>query len=236
MKKILIIEDDDTIRVAVKILLENKEYLVETAANGTEGIQKYDESFSLIILDIMMPDISGIDVCKILRQKSNVPILFLSAKSEEIDKYDGLSSGADDYLTKPFSSVELIARVQALLRRYYEYDNNQTINLTSVDSTSPQWIERCGIKVCTVQNNVRVNDININLTDKEYKIILLLVSYPTKCFSAENIFESVWGEPYLNSSKNNVVVHMKNLRNKIRKISPTSKVINTVWGEGYRFE
>lgn len=231
-EKILIIEDDLDIRKGLKILLENQKYIVDEAENGKEGIAKLDETFSLVILDVVMPGISGIETCKKIREKSYVPILFLTARSSDLDKLEGLSAGGDDYLIKPFSYIELLARIQALLRRHliYDKDNNVLMN------NETKWMDRADIEICTAYNNVRYMGETVELTEKEYRILLLLISYPTKVFSVENIFESVWEEPYVYTSSNTVMVHIKNLRNKLQKINDKSRIIKTVWGKGYRFE
>jgi len=186
MNKLLIIEDDVTIRNALRILLENQGYFIEEAHDGEEGLQKFDSTFDLLIIDIMMPNISGIDVCRKIREKSYVPILFLTAKSLETDKMEALSAGGDDYLVKPFSYVELIARIQALIRRCRVYDNAD-----ASDTTASSTIERCGLTLDTKCNNVSYDGRQLALTDKEYQILLLLISHPTKTFSTQNKFEKV---------------------------------------------
>ena len=179
----------------------------------------------------MMPNISGIDVCRKIREKSYVPILFLTAKSLETDKMEALSAGGDDYLVKPFSYVELIARIQALIRRCRVYDNAD-----ASDNTASSTIERCGLTLYTKCNNVSYDGRQLALTDKEYQILLLLISHPTKTFSTQNIFESVWNEPYTQFSNNTIMVHIKNLRNKLEAGCGCAHLIKTVWGKGYKFE
>ena len=231
MDKLLIIEDDETIRNALRILLENQGYFIEEAHDGEEGLQKFDSTFDLLIIDIMMPNISGIDVCRKIREKSYVPILFLTAKSLETDKMEALSAGGDDYLVKPFSYVELIARIQALIRRCRVYDNAD-----ASDNTASSTIELCGLTLYTKCNNVSYDGRQLALTDKEYQILLLLISHPTKTFSTQNIFESVWNEPYTQFSNNTIMVHIKNLRNKLEAGCGCAHLIKTMWGKGYKFE
>lgn len=228
-EKILIIEDDMDIRSAVRILLESEGYLVEEADNGIKGIDMVDDKCSLVILDIMMPQLSGIETCKRIRAKSYIPILFLTAKSSDTDKLLGLSSGGDDYIVKPFSYIELIARVRALLRRNTIYNQNTKRCIRE------EWIRKSGIEVNTQKNHVISHGRQVFLTDTEYKILLLLMTNMNKIFSVENIFESVWEESYIYSSSNTVMVHMKNLRAKIEE-EQSPKVIKTVWGKGYKFE
>jgi len=178
-----------------------------------------------------MTNISGIEVCRKIREKSYVPILFLTAKSLETDKMEALSAGGDDYLVKPFSYVELIARIQALIRRCRVYDNAD-----ASDTTASSTIERCGLTLYTKCNNVSYDGRQLALTDKEYQILLLLISHPTKTFSTQNIFESVWNEPYTQFSNNTIMVHIKNLRNKLEAGCGCAHLIKTVWGKGYKFE
>ena len=160
MNKLLIIEDDVTIRNALRILLENQGYTVVEATNGEEGLELFDKTFDLLIIDIMMPNISGIEVCRRIREKSYVPILFLTAKSLETDKMEALSAGGDDYLVKPFSYVELIARIQALIRRCSVYDNAD-----ASDNTASSTIERCGLTLDTKCSNVSYDGRQLALTD-----------------------------------------------------------------------
>ena len=149
----------------------------------------------------------------------------------ETDKMEALSAGGDDYLVKPFSYVELIARIQALIRRCRVYDNAD-----ASDTTASSTIERCGLTLYTKCNNVSYDGRQLALTDKEYQILLLLISHPTKTFSTQNIFESVWNEPYTQFSNNTIMVHIKNLRNKLEAGCGCAHLIKTVWGKGYKFE
>jgi two-component system OmpR family response regulator len=235
MEKILIIEDDADIRGGVRILLESQGYIVDEACNGIKAMQMFNESYHLLIIDIMMPQISGIQICKKIREVSYVPILFLTARSEETDKLEGLSAGGDDYLVKPFSYIELIARVKALLRRFCIY-NNREICQEEIDDKVKKWITYGDLKVDQKRNNVIIDEHIICLTDTEYKILKLFIKYPTKIYSVENIYESVWEEPYIYSSSNTVMVHIKNLRNKLSQNGYDYAKIKTVWGKGYCFE
>lgn len=231
--RIMIIEDDADIREGVRILLESEGYSVTEAENGMQGLSHFDDSFSLIILDVMMPGISGLKTCEEIRKISVVPILFLTAKSNESDKLIGLLAGADDYLVKPFSYAELLGRVKALLRRYRVYNNNiEAEKAISNDSV----ITIDSISVNEKLNEVFVDGRMIDLTDTEYKILLLLMKYPKKIFSARNIYESVWNEDYMYSSNNTVMVHVRKIRAKVEKQPDEPEHIKTVWGRGYRFE
>lgn len=230
--KILIIEDEDDIREGIRILLESEEFTVEEAGDGFEGLKKLDNDTDLVILDVMMPGISGIITCQEIRKKSYVPILFLSAKSQEEDKTVGLLAGGDDYLTKPFSYAELLARVKALLRRYYLYkgkDSDETAETEHVLTIGDYHIN-------TACNELFIGERRVELTDIEYQILLLLMKHPGRVYSAQNIYESVWNEPYFYVSNGTVMVHIRKLRVKIEENPQEPVHIKTVWGRGYRFE
>ncbi len=226
---ILIIEDDKDIREGVRILLEGEGFRVEEASNGSEGLEKLSQDTVLVILDIMMPGISGLKTCEEIRKLSYVPVLLLTARSKESDKLVGFMAGADDYLVKPFSYAELLARVKALLRRHQVYDK-EAFRL----SAGEEWIERHSIRISTVQNTVFRQDAELSLTEIEYKILLLLMRYPNKTFTYQNLYESIWEEPFLNASSNTIMVHIRNLRTKIEENPQKPKIIQTVWGKGYR--
>jgi len=230
-EKVLIVEDDEDIREGVRLLLEGEDFRVCTASEGSDALKEFSEDIQLVILDVMMPGLSGFDVCRELRKISNVPILFLTAKDQETDKLRGLSAGGDDYLTKPFSYVELLARVRALLRRFNVYKGANTEK-----GTSSNWLERSGIKLNLKANEVYLEGTLLNLTDMEYGVLRLLMEYPGQIFSAESIYESVWNEPFLyQMSGNTVMVHIRRLRKKIETDSENPRLIQTVWGKGYRF-
>lgn len=230
--KILIVEDDADIRDGIRVLLEGEGFDVTEADCGEKGLAVFDDGFSLVILDIMMPGISGIKTCEEIRKKSVVPILFLTAKSNESDKLFGLMVGADDYLVKPFSYAELLGRVKALLRRYHVYNENSTSQSNRQDSV----ITIGNIRISEQFNEVTVDGTEIDLTDLEYRILLLLMKYPKKVFSAQHLYESVWQEEYLYSSNSTVMVHIRKIRSKIEKKPDEPEHIITVWGKGYRFE
>lgn len=227
---ILIIEDDEDIREGVRILLEGEGYQVTEACNGMEGLRKLSNETDLVILDIMMPGISGLKTCEEIRKISYVPVLFLTAKSQESDKLIGLMAGGDDYLIKPFSYAELLGRVKALLRRYQVYNQKGTENEKTGD-----WMERKGIRIHTSCNEVYLDGKQIELTDIEYKLLLIMMQNPNKIFSIQNLYESIWNEPFLYTSSNTVMVHIRRLRIKIEKDPQQPKYIVNVWGKGYRF-
>ena len=230
--KILIIEDEDDIREGIRILLESEEFTVVEACDGFEGLKAVDDETDLVILDVMMPGISGILTCQEIRKKSYVPILFLSAKSQEEDKTVGLLAGGDDYLTKPFSYAELLARVKALLRRYYLYKGKSTAG--EEESESVLTIGEYHIN--TACNELFIGERRVELTDIEYQLLLLLMKHPGRVYSAQNIYESVWNEPYFYVSNGTVMVHIRKLRVKIEENPQEPAHIKTVWGRGYRFE
>lgn len=231
--KILVIEDDADIREGVRILLESEGFLVDEAENGETGLRKLSEDISLVILDIMMPGMSGIRVCEEIRKKSFVPILFLTAKAQESDKLLGLMAGGDDYLPKPFSYAELLGRVKAQVRRYTVYSNSPD---EPQGQERAEYIESGGIRIHTVFNEVTVNGKTVELTDIEYHILRLMMQNKGKIFSAQNLYESIWNEPYFYNCNGTVMVHIRKLRVKIEANSQEPVYIKTVWGKGYRFE
>lgn len=227
--QILIIEDDKDLREGVKILLEGENHIVIEAENGIEGLSKLNEDTDLVILDIMMPGISGIKTCEKIREISNVPVLFLTAKSQDSDKLIGLMAGGDDYLTKPFSYTELLVRVRALLRRYKIYQGKKSSrNNNSI-------IELAGIKLDMEYNHVIVKGEEINMTDTEYQILKLLMKHPNQIFTAQSLYESVWNEPFFYNCTNTLMVHIRKIRKKIEENPQDPSLIITVWGKGYKF-
>ena len=231
-KKILVIEDDADIREGVRILLESEGFVVSEAENGKIGLGKLSEDTNLVILDIMMPGISGLRVCEEIRKNSYVPILFLTAKAQESDKLLGLMAGGDDYLSKPFSYAELLGRVKAQIRRYTVY--NISDNLKNLQKS--EYIKSGEIQIHTKFNEVAVNGKPIELTDIEYHILLLMMQNKGKIFSAQNLYESIWNEPYFYNCNGTVMVHIRKLRMKIEPNDQEPIYIKTVWGKGYRFE
>lgn len=231
--RILVIEDDADIREGVRILLESEGFLVEEAENGETGIKKFSADTSLVILDIMMPGMSGIRVCEEIRKQSYVPILFLTAKAQESDKLLGLMAGGDDYLSKPFSYAELLGRVKAQIRRYTVYSG---MPAEPEKQKKPEYMKDGGIRIHTVFNEVTINGKPVELTDIEYHMLLLMMQNKGKIFSAQNLYESIWNEPYFYHCNGTVMVHIRKLRLKIEPDSQSPTYIKTVWGKGYRFE
>lgn len=229
MKKILYADDDPEIREALRLLLGCEGYETVEAANGEEVLRLLDDNIDLVILDVMMPGMNGYTVCAEIRRRYAVPILFLTAKSQDSDMTMGFSVGGDDYLVKPFSYNELINRVKAMLRRYYIYGAKKT--------EQSHVIRCCGnIEIDPDQCMVFQDEKEVLLTDIEYRILYLLASHPKKIFSVQNIYESVWNEPYFYSSSNLVMVHIRNIRRKLGDDPQACHTIRTVWGKGYRIE
>ena len=231
MEKILIVEDDADIREGVRILLEGEGYFVSEAENGRKGLELLEGEPDLVILDVMMPGMSGLKTCEEIRKISYVPVLFLTAKSQESDKLIGLMAGGDDYLAKPFSYSELLGRVKALIRRWKIYRGKEETEQEQM----PEYIELAGIRINEGFNEVLVNGENVEFSEIEYNILLLLMKYPGKIFSAQNLYESVWNEPYFYNCNATVMVHIRRLRVKIEEDPKNPKLILTVWGKGYRF-
>ena len=228
---ILIIEDDEDIRDAVRILLESEQYAVTEAENGEKGLELLTPDTDLVILDVMLGSgMTGIQTCEQLRKTSNVPVLFLTAKASESDKMIGLMIGGDDYLPKPFSYAELLGRVKALIRRYRIYSGKTQEN----DEKDPM-ITIGNISIHPDTNYVLRDGKSVDLTNTEYKILLLLMLYPNKIFSAKNLYESVWNEQYYSTANGTVMVHIRKLRLKLEDTPDEPKHIVTVWGKGYRF-
>lgn len=241
MKKILFADDDPEIREVVRILLTREGYEVIEAVNGTEAVEKADSTVDLIILDVMMPGRSGVEACGEIRKNSSAPILFLTAKSQDRDKEAGFAAGGDDYLVKPFSSVELKARVKAMLRRYCEYNgrNNGLHGGRSEDGrdvNGERMIRLPGLDIYEDLEEVKKNGERVLLTDIEYRILLLLAENRKKTYTTQDIYEAVWKEPFLFSSNNTVMVHIRNLRKKLEDDPQNPRYIRNVWGKGYRID
>ena len=224
--KILIVDDDVEIRKVIGIYLENEGYEILKAENGQQAIKLIkDNEVSLVILDIMMPGMNGTEVCMTIREQCIMPIIFLSAKSEDLDKIQGLASGADDYIIKPFNAMELIARVKSQLRRYTRY--------TTEVKTPENIIEIGNLTMNTDTRQVLVGEKDVRLTPKEFDILELLASNKGIVFSVEKIYERVWGE-YFYKSDNTIMVHITKIREKIEEEPKKPIYIKTIWGVGYK--
>lgn len=232
VQTILIVDDDTEIREGLRILLSGENYTILEAADGKQALEQMSATIDLVILDIMMPGMSGLHVCEEIRKQWAVPILFLTAKAQESDKLVGLIAGGDDYLPKPFSYAELMGRVKALLRRYCVYRGKAQTGMLSQDNI----LTTRGLKLSLDYNQVWVRGQEVELTELEYKILRLLMQNPQRVFSTQNIYESVWGEPYFYISNGTVMVHIRKLRVKIEEDPQNPRYLKTVWGKGYRFE
>ena len=230
MNHVLIVEDDKEIREGVEIYLKSQGYQVFQAADGVEGLKIIEkEEIHLAIVDVMMPRMDGIQMTIKLREKYDFPVIFLSAKSEEVDKIMGLNMGADDYVTKPFTPMELLARVNTQLRRYRKFAEklNQREAATSVYTIG-------GLEINEDTVEVTVDGESVKMTPMEYKILLLLMKNPGRVFSAEEIYERVWNERAVNTDT--IMVHVRNIREKIEINPKEPKYLKVVWGVGYKIE
>lgn len=225
-KTILVVDDDKQIAELAEVYLRNEGYNIYKAQDGIHALQLLGTyQVDLIILDIMMPKMDGLELCKQIRKNNQVPILMLSAKVQDMDKIIGLMTGADDYMSKPFNPLELIARVKALLRRA----NYQKI----VEDTNR--IQISSLEIDKLSHTVTANGKKLKLTAIEFDILYLLAKNSGRVFGSEEIFEMVWNEPGAGSNKT-VMVHISNLRDKIEAVSPGEMIIQTVWGVGYKIE
>lgn len=227
MMKILIIEDDQSIAEIERDYLQINDFKCDIAADGESGLKMaLREDYNLIIIDIMLPGRDGFSVCSELRKEKDVPVIFLSAKNDEIDKIRGLGLGADDYMTKPFSPSELVARVKSHISRYERLVNKPVINKNNV-------INIRGLKIDKDAHRVYVNDKEITMPIREYELLLFLAENPNIVFSKERLFDRIWGLDAI-GDVSTVTVHIQRIREKIEK-SSNEKYIETVWGVGYRF-
>ena len=224
------VEDDAEIRQGIGIYLKNQGYTVLEAADGAQGLAIIrSQTVHLAIVDIMMPVMDGITMVMQLRQDYDFPVIFLSAKSEDIDKITGLNIGADDYVTKPFVPMELLARVNSHLRRYQRF-----LQLTGGGAAARRIHTVGGLEIDEDAAAVRVDGEPVKLTPLEYKILLLLACNPGRVFPAEEIYERVWGERAVNTDT--VMVHLRNLREKIEFDPKKPKYLKVVWGIGYKID
>ncbi len=225
--RILVCDDDVAIVNAIEIYLKNEGYDVIKAYNGQEAIDLLkDNEVHLIIMDIMMPYMDGLSATHKIREKHNIPVLMLSAKSEDMDKIMGLNMGADDYLTKPFNPLELVARVRSQLRRYTSLGSIVTTSTTSQSG---------GLIIDDETKEVSVDGEKVKLTRIEYNILHLLLKNPGMVFSIDHIYESVWNEPAY-QPENTVAVHIRRIREKIEIDPKNPKYLKVVWGVGYKIE
>lgn len=228
MNKILIVEDEEAIADLEKDYLELSGFEVEIATDGTSGLKKaLEEEFQLVILDLMLPGVDGFEICRQIREVKNIPIIMVSAKKDDIDKIRGLGLGADDYMTKPFSPSELVARVKAHLNRYER--------LVSSNVKENSIIEIRGIKIDKTARRVWVNGEEKNFTSREFDLLTFLAENPNHVFTKEELFRKIWDMDSVGDIAT-VTVHIKKIREKIEVNSAKPQYIETIWGVGYRFK
>ena len=228
---ILVVDDEQEIADLVEIYLVSDGYKVFKASNAQDGLAILDkEDIHLVLLDIMMPGMNGLEMCKKIRETNNIPIIMLSAKSRDLDKILGLGTGADDYVVKPFNPLELTARVKSQLRRYTQLNPNSNVHESSKNEISIR-----GLTINKDNHKVTVYDEEIKLTPIEFDILYLLASNAGKVFSTDEIFEKVWNEKVYEAN-NTVMVHIRRLRGKMKEDERQDKIITTVWGVGYKIE
>ncbi|MCL2232804.1 MAG: response regulator transcription factor [Treponema sp.] len=227
--KILIIEDDDDIAGIEKDFLEINGFSAEIQADGVKGTERaLSGDFALILLDLMLPGKDGMSICREIREKIDIPILMVSARMEDVDKVRGLDLGADDYITKPFSPAEVVARVKSHIARYRRLTKN------TGEAKQAAEIDKGWLKIEHKSRRVFVNSTEINLTNKEYELLYLLAANEGTVFSKEQLYEKIWGEDIHGVIKT-VTVHINRLREKIERNQGMPMHIQTVWGTGYRF-
>jgi DNA-binding response OmpR family regulator len=224
--KILIIEDDIEINEMLENYLKKEGFLITKAFNGEEGVERFlKDSFDLVVLDIMMPKLDGIEVMKIIRERSSVPILIMSAKDSDVDKAIGLGLGADDYISKPFSMIEISARIKASIRRATKY--------SKVDNIEPKIIKFKELTIDMDNYLVTKNGENLKLTSKEFDILKLFVTTPNRVFTKAQLYSFIWKDDYF-GDENVINVHMRRLREKIEDDASKPTYIKTLWGIGYK--
>lgn len=228
MQKILIIEDDSSIAELERDYMEINGFSVDIEPSGASGLRAaLSVDYDLVILDLMLPGIDGFEICRQLRTVKDIPILMVSARKEDIDKIRGLGLGADDYIIKPFSPGELVARVKAHLARFERLRGN---TIPKHDEISIR-----GLLIDKTSHRVYINNVEVNLTAKEFDLLVLLGSNPNRVFSKTELFERIWGLDSLGDSAT-VTVHIGKLREKIELVPSNPQYIETIWGVGYRFK
>ena len=228
MSKILIVEDDDSIAQLEKDYLELSDYEIDIAQTGSKGLSMaLNADYNLIILDIMLPDIDGFEICKRIRETKNIPVIIVSARKEDIDKVRGLGIGADDYITKPFSPSEMVARVKAHLSRYER--------LTEVREFQNHIVEIRDLKIDKTSRRIWIRGEEKSFTAKEFDLLTFLATNPNRVFSKEELFKRIWDMDSVGDIAT-VTVHIKKIREKVELDTTKPQYIETIWGVGYRFK
>ncbi len=226
MKQVLVVDDEKLIVKGIKFSLEQDDMEVDAAYDGETALSMIKEKeYDIILLDIMLPGLTGLEICQQVREFSNVPIIMLTAKGDDMDKILGLEYGADDYITKPFNILEVKARIKAIMRRGSK---------SGAKAETTKTIERGDLMIDVDGRRIYIAGKEINLTAKEFDILLLLVTNPNKVYSRENLLEAVWGKDYIGDART-VDVHVRRLREKIEENSSDPKYVHTKWGVGYFF-
>ena len=225
--RIFLVDDEKEIADLIELYLKNDGFDVIKCSDGKTALEKIrTEIFDLAILDVMLPDVDGFTLCREIRKKYNFPVIMLTARTSDADKISGLTLGADDYVTKPFNPLELLARVKAHIRRFYQYNTADTGN---------DIIEIAGLEVDTAKHICRLYGEELDFTPTEFRILHMLCKNAGNVVSSQELFESVWEEKYLDSS-NTVMVHIRRIREKMHEKPKNPKFIKTVWGVGYKIE
>ncbi len=227
---ILIVDDEQAIADLVEVYLKNENCNVFKFYNGQDALNCIEnEKLDLAILDVMLPDVNGFSICQRIREKHIFPVIMLTAKEEEIDKITGLTLGADDYITKPFRPLELVARVKAQLRRFTKYNSMEP-------AQEERLIAFSGLVLDMDTHECMLNEKKLSLTPTEFSILWVLCSNRGRVVSSEELFREVWGDKYFSNSNNTVMVHIRHLREKMHESAEHPKYIKTVWGVGYKIE
>ena len=227
---IMVVDDEQSIADLIEVYLKNEGFTICKFYNGQDALRCVEsEQLELAILDVMLPDIDGFTLCQKIREKHNFPVIMLTAKQEEIDKITGLTLGADDYITKPFRPLELVARVKAQLRRFTKYNSAESLN-------EEKLIEFSGLVLNKDTHECTLNERLLALTPTEFSILWALCSKRGRVVSSEELFHEVWGDKYFTNSNNTVMVHIRHLREKMHDSAEHPKYIKTVWGVGYKIE
>ena len=228
--EILVVDDEKEIADLLELYLISDGFQVKKAYDAQEGLRiMKEEKIDLVLLDIMMPNIDGLEMCRRIRETNNVPIIMVSAKTQELDKIVGLTTGADDYVTKPFNPLELMARVKSQLRRYRD------LNPAQEKKSESAVIQVKNLTINKETHQVFVDGESVKLTPIEFDILYLLATHPGRVFSTDEIFEKVWNEKVYEAN-NTVMVHIRRLRGKMKDDTRADKIITTVWGVGYKIE
>ncbi|SMP55972.1 VanR-ABDEGLN family response regulator transcription factor [Anoxynatronum buryatiense] len=227
---VLVVDDEQTIADLIEVYLKNEGFNVHKFYNGKDALECVrSEQLDIAILDVMLPDIDGFTLCQKIRGNYNFPVIMLTAKGEEIDKITGLTLGADDYMTKPFQPLELVARVKAQLRRFTKYNSGKSLHEDKI-------IEFSGLVLNKDTHECILNEKRLALTPTEFSILWVLASKRGRVVSSEELFQEVWGDKYFSNNNNTVMVHIRHLREKMHDSAEHPKYIKTVWGVGYKIE